>query len=71
MIKVDRKDNDNISCNIDCSTIVDIIEETSFLIAFCKKNILSNLEKEEDKINAMDIFRQSIFAGLDEEIKWD
>lgn len=39
MLKVERTEDDRMRCNIECESVLDMIEEVSFLISYCKKSI--------------------------------
>lgn len=71
MLKVERTKDDRMRCNIECESVIDLIEEVSFLISYCKKSISRLDISEEDKIDGLDYLRQGLFAGLDTEIDWD
>ena len=71
MLKVERTKDDRMRCNIECESVIDLIEEVSFLISYCKKSISRLDISEEDKIAGLDYLRQGLFAGLDTEIDWD
>lgn len=71
MLKVERTNDDRMRCNIECESVLDMIEEVSFLISYCKKSIRRLDISEEDKIDGLDYLRQGLFAGLDTEIDWD
>ena len=71
MLKVERTKDDRMRCNIECESVLDMIEEESFLISYCKKSISRLDISEEDKIDGLDYLRQGLFAGLDTEIDWD
>lgn len=71
MLKVERTKDDRMRCDIECESVLDMIEEVSFLISYCKKSISILDISEEDKIDGLDYLRQGLFAGLDTEIDWD
>jgi hypothetical protein len=71
MLKVERTKDDRMRCNIECESVIDLIEEVSFLISYCKKSISRLDISEQDKTDGLDYLRQGLFAGLDTEIDWD
>lgn len=71
MLKVERTKEDRMLCQIECESVLDMIEEVSFLISYCKKSISRLDISEEDKTDGLDYLRQGLFAGLDTEIDWD
>lgn len=71
MLKVERTKEDRMLCQIECESVLDMIEEVSFLISYCKKSISRLDISEQDKMDGLDYLRQGLFAGLDTEIDWD
>lgn len=71
MLKVERAEENRISCKIECDSIMDLIEEVTFLVSYCKKSILDSDITDEDKENGLDFLRQGLFAGLDTDIDWE
>lgn len=71
MLKVERTKEDRMLCQIECESVLDMIEEVSFLISYCKKSISRLDISEQDKMDGLDYLRQGLFAGLDTEIDWN
>ncbi|MGP1402586.1 MAG: hypothetical protein ACTTKY_00360 [Catonella sp.] len=71
MLKVERTEEDRMLCRIECESVMDLIEQVTFLISYCKKSILDSDITDEDKENGLDFLRQGLFAGLDTDIDWE